>query len=340
MSNFSSFKILSLAAFVILLLTLGLREIAPGPRSAPDFDGFDRGSEIIVHIEPGMSGSEIGEVLAKENVVKSALAYFRAAIANPDSERIAPGEHRIETRIPATEAVLQLLDSDRIVNLVRVRDGARLSEIRKELVLDGFDEAKVASALSKLKPPADFKLNSLEGFLYPAFYSFPRGTSELEAVEAMINRFEESTRGFNWKVQNFSPDEILVIASLIEAEGTPDVFGKVSRVVYNRLAKGMKLQFDYTVHYVLDSRGDIRLSLKETEVESKYNTYRYEGLPPGPIGSPTSRAIEAALDPEAGDWLYFVTVLPGETKFTASYDEFLKFKAEYKRNYANGAFER
>ncbi|NCV95147.1 MAG: hypothetical protein EBW33_00175 [Actinobacteria bacterium] len=75
------------------------------------------------------------------------------------------------------------------------------------------------------------------------------------------------------------------------------------------------------------------------QVQNRYNTFVYEGLPPGPIGSPTRAAIEATLNPADGDWLYFVTVLPNETRFTSSYDEFLRFKAEYKRNYANGAFE-
>jgi len=143
----------------------------------------------------------------------------------------------------------------------------------------------------------------------------------------------------SWSYENFSKKDLLIISSLVESEGTPDVFAKVARVVYNRLDRGMKLQFDSTVHYVFDRRGEIALSLKDTQVRNKYNTFVYTGLPPGPIGSPTRAAIEASLNPADGDWLYFVTVLPNETRFTSSYDEFLKFKAEYKRNYANGAFE-
>jgi UPF0755 protein len=330
---------LGLALSFLLLVTLGLREVAPGARNAPDFDGSARGPEVVIHIEPGMTGSQVGEVLERESVVKSALAYFRAAVANSESKRIAPGEHRVETQIPAAEAVLQLLDPNRIVDLVRIRDGARLSEVVDALVEAGFEKKKISKALSNLKPPLDFKLQSVEGLLYPAFYSFPRGTNEEGALSAMLSRFQQSTSDLNWRFEDFSKEELLIISSLVESEGTPDIFAKVARVIYNRLDKGMKLQFDSTVHYVFNRRGEIALSLKDTQVRNRYNTFVYGGLPPGPIGSPTRAAIEATLNPAAGDWLYFVTVLPNETRFTASYDEFLKFKAEYKRNYANGAFE-
>lgn len=339
MNNIVYLRALALAGTFVLLFTLGLREIAPGPRSAPDFDGMSRGPEVVIHIETGMSGSEVGEILEENGVVKSALAYFRAAVANPESERIAPGEHRIEQKIPAREAIKQLLDADRIVNLVRVRDGARVTEVVEELVEAGFQRSEISKAFSELTPPAGFNLKGLEGFLYPAFYSFPKKTEAKDAISAMISRFQESTSDVVWKYEEFGPGELLIIASLIELEGTPDVFNKVARVIYNRLSRGMKLQFDSTIHYIKNERGKIALSIAETKIDSKYNTYLYQGLPPGPIGSPSRAAIQAAITPEKGDWLYFVTVLPGVTRFTSSYDEFLKFKAEYKRNYRNGAFE-
>ena len=327
------------AAVFILLLTFALREIAPGPSSAPDYDGSSRGDEVVIHIDPGMTGLEIGQLLEDKEVVKSSLAYFRAAVANSESQRIAPGEHRVETRIPANEAIDQLLDPDRIVNLVRVRDGARLSEIIDRLAESGFEEKELKRAFEKTKPPTSFNAKGLEGFLYPAFYSFPKGTTAVEAVSAMIQRFEKSTNNIDWNYKGFTNFQLLTIASLVETEGTPDVFAKVARVVYNRLELGMKLQFDSTVHYIFDRRGEIALSLQDTRVQNRYNTFLYEGLPPGPIGSPTRAAIEATLNPAEGDWLYFVTVLPGQTRFTSSYEEFLRFKAEYKRNYANGEFE-
>jgi len=327
------------AGVFILLFTFGLRAIAPGVKPAPDFDGNNRGAEVIIHIERGMSGSQIGVLLEENSVVKSSLAYFRAAVANPASERIAPGEHRIETRIPAREAVLQLLDAKRIVNLVRVRDGARLNEIKEELIKAGFKKDEISAAINSAKAPNLFQVKSIEGFLYPAFYSYPKSTSADSAIASMLEKFNFITRDVEWRFENLTPKELLIIASLVEGEGTPDVFGRVARVVYNRLEKGMPLQFDSTVHYILNTRGEIALSRKDSQIKNPYNTYVYRGLPPGPIGSPTLKAIEATLNPEPGNWLYFVTVLPNDTRFTDSYEEFLRFKSEYKRNNADGKFD-
>jgi UPF0755 protein len=171
-------------------------------------------------------------------------------------------------------------------------------------------------------------------------YSFSKETEATEILDKMLEKFQWATKGIDWNsVDGFTANELLTIASLVESEGTPDVFGNVARVIFNRLKIGMPLQFDSTVHYALDRRGEIRVSLKETRVASKYNTFINRGLPPGPIGSPTRAAIEATLKPVSGDWLYFVTMKPGETRFTASYEKFLEWKAEYKKNFRNGLFE-
>jgi UPF0755 protein len=156
----------------------------------------------------------------------------------------------------------------------------------------------------------------------------------------MINRFTFSTKDVKWDSRpGFSASEILTIASLIESEGTPDVHRKVAQVIYNRLEKRMPLQFDSTVHYILKRRGEIFVSISDTKVRNSYNTFLNPGLPPGPIGSPTRASIDAALDPEPGDWLYFVTVEPSRTEFTSSYDEFLLLKSEYKKNLKAGKFK-
>ena len=335
----SAWARLLLAALLVLGVTLGLRELAPGPRAAADFDGLNRGPEVVISVARGATGSQIAQDLFEAGVVKSELSFFRAAVANPRSGSIAPGEHRVETRIPAKEALAQLLDPERILNLIRVRDGARLVEVTRELEKAGYRGRDIKVALDQLKVPDGFETKGIEGFLYPALYSPTKDDSAQSMLAKMIDRFEESTSNLDWKYADFTPHELLIIASLVEAEGTPDVFARVARVIYNRLEKGMALQLDATVHYALGKRGEITLSLKETKVDSRYNTYRYRGLPPGPIGSPTVAAIKAVLAPIQGDWLYYVTVSPGITKFTASYEEFLEFKREYKRNLKAGKFE-
>ena len=327
------------AGLFVMGLTLTLRFFAAGVDSAPDYAPGSAGPEVIVEIMPGETGSEIGSKLASLDVVKSSLAFFRVAVADERSARIAPGEHRIETKIPAQVALEQLLDPDRIPNLIVVRDGDRLSEIQESIARFGLTEMDIGKALTAEKVPDGFVTKSLEGFLYPAHYSFNKGATANEVVDAMLKKFTFATKDVEWKFEEFSPYQLLTIASLVQTEGTPDVFGKVARVIYNRLEKGMPLQFDSTVHYALKRRGEIRVSIADTKVQSRYNTFIYRGLPPGPIGSPTRLAIDATLNPDVGDWLYFVTVKPKETRFTSSYDEFLVWKAEYKRNFKAGLFE-
>jgi UPF0755 protein len=100
----------------------------------------------------------------------------------------------------------------------------------------------------------------------------------------------------------------------------------------------MPLQFDSTVHYVKKSRGNIVLSTQSTLISSTYNTYRRYGLPPGPINNPGEAAMRAAILPQAGDWLYFITVAPSDTRFTSDIDQFSKWKIEYKKNLRAGKF--
>lgn len=331
---------LTLASVVIVLVTLGLKVLAPGPSAAPDFDGLNPGAEVTIAIEKGETGLEIARKLRDAKITKSSEAFFRIAVSDQRSQRISVGQHRVQTNISAAMALEQLLDPKRIIDLVVIRDGAWQREVEAAMIQGGFDKTQVKKALSGARPPAQFRAKSIEGFLYPAFYSFEPSTSAEDAVASMIDRFNFSTADVNWKIRTgYTPYQVLIIASLIESEGTPDVHGKVAQVIYNRLERRMPLQFDSTVHYILGRRGEIRVSAKETQVNSPYNTFERYGLPPTPIGSPTRASIDAALNPEPGPWLYFVTVKPGETKFTDSYEVFLDFKAEYKKNLARGLFE-
>lgn len=330
---------LAIAGIFIVALTFLLRSFASGTTAAPDFESGNAGPEVLIEILPGETGSEIGAKLESLGVVKSSLAFFRVAVADERSGRIAPGEHSVQTRLSAREALNQLLDLARIPNLIVIRDGERLTEIQESITRFGPSLSEVRDALANQLAPSGFESKSLEGFLYPAQYSFNKGVSADQIVRAMIDKFVSTTKDLSWKSKDFSPHDLLTIASLVQTEGRPDDFGNVARVIYNRIEKGMPLQFDSTVHYALNRRGEIRVSIADTKIKHPYNTFIYRGLPPGPIGSPTRAAIEATLNPPVGDWLYFVTVKPKETRFTSSYEEFLTWKAEYKRNFKAGLFE-
>jgi UPF0755 protein len=335
-------KRLVAAGLVIVLFTFSLFLMRSQSSSAPDFNDAQSVQdlpEVIVEIPNGATGSQIATILFDSGVVKSSQAYFHVAVGDARSQKVAPGSHRMTLKISARQALDQLLDPDRIPNLIRVAEGAWKSEVEKAFITYGFTQQEVKKAFSLLKLPKGFSKS--EGLIFPAQYSFPQGTSAQAAAQSMIDRFSDDPYGRKLLQGNkdFSAQQLLTIASIVQAESTNEDFSKVARVIYNRLKIGMPLQMDSTVHFIMQARGDIFLSRKSTTLNSPYNTYRKFGLPPGPISSPSSDAIKATLEPIQGDWLYFITVAPGDTRFTASFDEFSSWKVEYTKNRKAGAFK-
>lgn len=318
----------------------GLSLIKRGPEAAADFPCVKNSQavQISIDVATGESGSDIAFELFEKGVTQSQAAFFRLAVADPRSASIAPGVHLIDARLCARDALTQLLDNKRIAGLIVIKEGAWLSEIKKSFESAGYTRAEIARAFARAEIPSLY--SSLEGLLFPAQYSFAKGTSIADALAAMIGRGLRETKsaGFTTSKVGFDPQELLTIASIIQAEGTDDVFGQVSRVIFNRLKIGMPLQMDSTVHYIEEKRGDIFLSTKSTLVNSPFNTYRRTGLPPSPIGSPGQNAMRATLSPAEGSWLYFITVAPRDTRFTDSFDQFNKWKSLYKANLRDGKF--
>jgi UPF0755 protein len=330
------------AFLFVAVLSLSIHTVRSSVSSAPDFPTASIGANspvVVVEIPAGASGSAVGQILYENKVTKSALAYFRAAVADPRSAQVAPGAHELNIGISARQALAQLLDPARIPNLIKVFEGGWKSEVIESLIKYGFTRKDIDTAFKKVILPAGF--SNAEGLLFPAQYSFPAGTTALEAVQAMVDRFSDEEMGQKLLAAKgkLSPAQLLTIASLIQAEGGTGDFEKVSRVIRNRLDISMPLQLDATVHYVKKLRGEIFLSTNSTLIKSPYNTYRNYGLPPTPIGNPGADAIAAALKPADGDWLYFITVAPGDTRFTRSHDEFLTWKALFVKNRKAGAFK-
>jgi UPF0755 protein len=343
MKIFNNPLIRVVAAFLfVAVLSLSIHTVRSSVSSAPDFPTASIGANspvVVVEIPAGASGSAVGQILYENKVTKSALAYFRAAVADPRSAQVAPGAHELNIGISARQALAQLLDPARIPNLIKVFEGGWKSEVIESLIKYGFTRKDIDTAFKRVILPSGF--SNAEGLLFPAQYSFPAGTTALEAVQAMIDRFSDEEIGQKLLASKgkLSPAQLLTIASLIQAEAGSGDFEKVSRVIRNRLDISMPLQLDATVHYVKKLRGEIFLSTNSTLIKSPYNTYRNYGLPPTPIGNPGADAIAAALKPADGDWLYFITVAPGDTRFTRSHDEFLTWKALFVKNRKAGAFK-
>ncbi len=292
-----------------------------------DYPGPGEG-QVVVEIADGLPIKSIGSLLAQKNVVASQGAFVRAAQDNQDSLMVRPGWYKLRERMSAKQALEALLDpSSRAELRVTIPEGLRAPEIMQRLAAArGLPVEQFNSALTHpdLGLP-DYARGKTEGFLYPSTYEFSPNATALQMVQAMITRYTTKTQEI--KIDQLAPrrsaEQILIIASLVQAEAkhAPD-FPKVARVIYNRLEKPMPLQFDSTVNYAL-GRTKVRVSIKDTQVNSPYNTYRNPGLPPGPINSPGEQAIQAALQPAVGNWLFFVTVdeQSGQTKFVDTYAE-------------------
>ena len=304
---------------------------------APDFPGPGSGS-VQVQIEAGETLAQIGNNLKALGVVASVDGFIEAANDNPDSSTIAPGAYNLLLEMKSSDAILALLDpANRVVTKVVIPEGKRVTWTIETLATEtGIPLADFEAAIAKadsLGLPA-YAGGNPEGFLFPATYEFPPGTTADQMISAMIERFNDEAKEIDLEARaaqmGRTAYEIVIVASLLEVEGHPRDFDKVARVVYNRLLEPMPLQFDSSVNYGL-GKTDVILTTELLNVDTPYNVYLRPGLPPTPIDSPGAQALEAALNPAAGDWLYFITVdlNTQETKFTRSYSEFLIWKDEF-----------
>ncbi|KQX57336.1 MULTISPECIES: endolytic transglycosylase MltG [unclassified Streptomyces] len=162
-----------------------------------------------------------------------------------------------------------------------------------------------------------------EGYLFPATYPVVGATTPEGLLRFMVDtaakRFGAARIVEGAKAHGLSVYQTVIAASIVQAEAdNPEDMAKVARVVHNRLARGMALQMDSTLNYAL-GRSTVDTTYEDTRSASPYNTYARKGLPPTPIGNPGDEALDAVIRPADGDWLYFVTVAPGDTRFTADY---------------------
>ena len=346
-------------SWVAILLSLGvLAAIVFGVRLAidliPEFGGpadyVGEGTDpVVTTVNPGDTIAEIGRTLKADGVVASVDAWLAEAKKEPRTEQIGPGEYDMLTEMSAEAAVARMVDpATRITDQLLLREGLRIDqtfEAIKETAGLSIKKLEKAATGGEIGLP-DYAEDNAEGFLFPATYDLDEGESAKKVLSRLVRRWDQAAQKVDLESAEqkvgYSPYEVMIVASLVQSEGHPEDFDKVARVIYNRLDPDTwggtygYLQLDATVNYALKT-SEINLTTEQIQgTESPYNTYLNTGLPPTPINSPGEAAMEAALNPADGDWLYYVTVNPdtGETKFTADYDEFLGFRAELERWYA------
>jgi UPF0755 protein len=332
---------LGVAAILVLGVLVGVR-VFDGIFGAPaDYSGQGSGT-ATVRIEPGQSLSDIGQALVDAEVVRSVEAFTDAASEDERAATIGPGYYELRRHMEAALALDLLLDPSSLQQArVVVPEGRRMRDIFAAIA-DATDITvsqleKAAKDPAALGVPSWGAGHSLEGFLFPATYDFPPGTTAKEALTAMVRRFDQAAAdvGLVEGAQRvgLSPYEVLTIASIVEREGRlVDDFAKIAEVFYNRLDRGMRLDSDATLYYVLEP-GHGGLTSSDLKIDSPYNTRLHPGLPPTPIASPGENALGAALRPAKGPYLYFVTIdKEGHAAFATTLDEFNRLVAESRAN--------
>lgn len=322
-----------------LAYTFGIAALQERFSPPEDYAGPGTGS-VVIEVKEGDAASDIAVTLLAEDVVKSQEAFTDAAVANPASRGIQVGFYEMRRQMTADGALEVLVNPDNMMrSSVGFPEGWTVDQIVAQLAKKtDFSKKQYTKVLRR---PGSIGLPSYaggnpEGYLFPATYQVPPNATPQSILKAMVDRYRQAAQDLDLEAKadqlGVSPHDVMTVASLIQAEARNDSdFARVSRVIYNRLDEPMPLQFDSTVHYAVGKDGSVGTSDDDRDVDSPYNTYKVAGLPPAPIMAPGEQAIEAALNPVDGPWLFFVTTNPdtGETRFAETYDEHQRYVAEF-----------
>ena len=328
-------------------LTRGVEWVSDQFQGPDDYAGPGTGS-VEFTVNEGDTVAQMGRNLKEQGVTKSVQAFIDAAAGEPESSGIQVGAYELQKQMKAADALEVLIDPANLIGFptVTVPEGLRLTEIVSTLAKNtDFSEGAYNKALEsgRIGLP-DYAEGNAEGYLFPATYEIKPGMKPVAILKMMVARWAEAAEAADLEAKaaelGHTPAELMIIASLIEAEGRGDDMPKIARVIYNRLdGPGDKggtngtLGIDAAIAYGLGlSPGSTELTPEQLAEDTPYNTRLNAGLPPTPIEAPGDDAIAAAANPEEGDWYYYVTVdlSTGETKFYEDYDGFLEGRDEYK----------
>lgn len=356
----------SFAAIMVLVVLGGLifvggKMFLGDEAPSADYAG-PGGSPVIIEVEPGDTAEQIAQSMADQDVVASSNAFYRAALQNSAMSGVQPGFYQLTSRIPAAQAVSELVGPRARVGHVMISPGRQLHDsrdVQTDAVKKGiytliseasclgapdaqrcisYDELNVAGAgiLADLGVPdwaaqevanVPDRNRQLEGLIAAGSWDFDPTSDATAILRKLVTQsaaaYEETGIRTAGELVGMSPYEVLISASLVEREAKPDDYAKVARVIVNRLAIGQPLQFDSTVNYALDTTELATTDADRAQV-TPWNTYAMAGMPATPISAPSIPALRASESPEPGDWTYFVTIdEAGTTLFANSYEEHL-----------------
>ena len=314
--------------------TVGVSALKDRLRGPEDYTGAGAG-QVLVEVKDGDAAIAIARTLRSKGVVKSEDAFIDAARQEPRSVGIQVGFYQLKRQMSAQSALEVLLDPEnRMRDVLTVPEGLRVDQV-VDLLVDktAFTRRqfeRVLASPTRLGLPS-YARGDPEGYLFPATYELPPNATPRTILAAMVTRYEAAAADLDLvaksKALGYSAPDVLTVASIVQAEGKLDRdFPKIAQVIYNRLEIDKPLQLDTTIVYIFRTRGKLTTSAEQRQSRSPYNTYRRAGLPPTPINAPGEAAIEAALNPTKGPWIYFVTTDPsnGAMSYAVSYKGHLR----------------
>ncbi|MBT4258324.1 MAG: endolytic transglycosylase MltG [Nitrospina sp.] len=280
---------------------------------------------VTFEVQPGMTLKQVTLELFNQRLILSPSAFQAIAYIQDKEKQIMVGEFSLSPSMLPTEIILRLTSGKTILYPLTIPEGYRITEIASLLDTQGLASSEVFILQTQDKDlikSMDIPTDSLEGYLFPETYYLSKLTPEKKIVQKMVNTFKEKVLKSqllkSTKESPLSLHEIITLASLIEKETGLDSERKlISSVFHNRLRKNMRLQTDPTVIYAIE-KFDGNIRKRDLKIDSPYNTYRYKGLPPGPISSPGIKSIEAAIFPIKSNHLYFVSRQDGSHHFSST----------------------
>jgi UPF0755 protein len=299
----------------------------------------DEGEPVRVRIPAGSGLGAVSDTLAANNVIRWPYAFRLYARFRGDDRTIKPGTYDLPQRASWSHVLDKLVTGDVVTQRFTIPEGWTARQIADrlaallELPADSVREVLADAALAE---PFGVPGPTLEGYLYPSTYRMPLGTGLPEVLRTMVQTYQRVwTPELRARADSLglSEREVVTLASIVEAEARVwTERDTIAAVYHNRLRRGMRLQADPTVQYALSERQARLLYAHIDEVaDSPYNTYRHDGLPPGPIGSPSRGAIEATLHPAEVDYLFFVARPDGTHVFTRTLAEHNRARREIRQ---------
>ena len=272
-----------------------------------------------------------------EQLIRSRWAFLWLGKTRDIDRKIRPGEYELDASLSSQEILAKLLSGRVVLHPVTIPEGYNLTQIADVLSTQQVTDAKEFTKLVRDRAfiaTLGIEADSLEGYLFPETYSFPRGTKAREVIKAMVDGLHRV-----WSVEmqeqaarmKLSLHQVLTLASVIEKEtGSKEERELIAAVFHNRLRKKIPLQSDPTVIYGLPAF-DGNIHKRDLSILSPYNTYRVQGLPPGPIASPGAHSLRAALFPAQASYLYFVSRNDGTHQFSSTLTEHNQAVEKYQK---------